>query len=159
MVTLLQLVLVGLLVLLYELSVPLQGIAAFLEKFFEAKPQLVFMLRGNFPVEQISEDIIDDLDSVGNDCFSPEEHSCYFYRTLVDCSSNASLQFHLQDLGIVRLHGSVQLGYFHLNVLYGNFYWSQDNLLLLSNLSKDAIASKTYIILMMQFLTCILVLM
>ena len=53
MEALLQLVLVRLLVLLDKLSVSLQRVARLLEQLLETKPQLVFVLRGNFPVKQV----------------------------------------------------------------------------------------------------------
>ena len=53
MEALLQLVLVRLLVLLDKLPVSLQRVARLLEQLLETKPQLVFVLRGNFPVKQV----------------------------------------------------------------------------------------------------------
>ena len=64
----------------------------------------------------------------------PEEDPRYLDGSLVDCCSYTALQLHLKYLRVIRLHGRVQFGHFHLNVLYGHLYWSQNDLLLLSDL-------------------------
>ena len=71
----------------------------------------------------------------------PQEYSGNLYWSLVDCGSYAALQFHLEDLGIIPLHGGVQLGHFHLNVLDGHFYRGQHYLLLLGNLNINILPS------------------
>ena len=64
----------------------------------------------------------------------PEEHPGNFYWSLVDSCPDATLELHLQNLGVVALHGRVQLGNLHLDVLYRHLYGHQHYLLLLCNL-------------------------
>ena len=66
----------------------------------------------------------------------PEEHPCNFYWSLVYCCPDAALELHLQNLGVVALHGRVQLGHLHLDILYRNLYGHQHYLLLLCNLGN-----------------------
>ena len=66
----------------------------------------------------------------------PQEDSGNFYWSLVDSRPDASLELHLEYLGVIPLHRRVQLGNLHLDVLNGNLYGGQYYLFLLSDLEK-----------------------
>ena len=117
METLLQLVLIRLLILLDELTISLESVSTLLQQLFETQPEFVLVFGGNLAFKQVS-----------------EEDSGNLNWTLIDCCADTTLELHLQYLGIIPLHGSIQLGNLHLDVLDGHLYWSQDNLLLLGHL-------------------------
>ena len=114
MVALFQLVLVSLLVLLDKLTVPFQGISRFLQKvlveydglletyirnilrYLETEPQLVFMFAWHFALKELLQEHPGNLNGTLQKARLVIPHfNISLGGHLIDCRSNAALQFHL----------------------------------------------------------------